>query len=97
MTGGSFLLKGLTMADTTNLKQSPDLEVAMRYWADNMKVALDQKFGKDKVGHLLILFPFGHSGQISWISNARTGSLIGMLRQLADHLESPNAKIIRPH
>ena len=85
------------MPQSPNLKQTNDLEVAMRYWADQMVVALDHKFGKGKVGHMIVLFPFGHSGQLSWISNARSGSLIGMLRQLADHLESPNAKIIRPH
>lgn len=85
------------MSNTPNLKKIADLEAAMRFWADQMTQALDHKFGKSKVGHLIILFPFGATGQLSWISNARRGSLVALLRQLADHIESPDAKIIRPH
>lgn len=85
------------MSDPTNFDKVPDLEMAMRFWAGEMTKALNQKFGKDKVGHILIVFPFGRNPKASWISNARAGSVIEMLRSLADHIEAPDAKIIRPH
>jgi hypothetical protein len=69
----------------------------MRYWSGNIKAMLEGEFGKDKVGHILIVFPFGDDVSCSWISDARRESVINMLHHLADHIESPDAKIIRPN
>lgn len=69
----------------------------MRYWSANIKAMLAHEFGKDKVGHILIVFPFGDDVGTSWISDARRESVINMLHHLADHIESPDAVIIRPH
>jgi hypothetical protein len=73
------------------------MEEAVRFWSSNIKAMLTQKFGKDKVGHIVIIFPFGHDVSCSWISDARRHDVVKLLRKLADHIESPNAKIIRPN
>lgn len=79
------------------IKLTPRIEDAMRYWSSNIKAMLESEFGKDKVGHILIVFPFGDDVSASWISDARRESVINMLHHLADHIESPDAKIIRPN
>lgn len=78
-------------------KFKQDLETAMRFWSAEMIAMLNQQFGKDKVGHVLIIFPFDAHTSYSWISNAKRQSVIGLLRELADHIESPDARIIQPH
>lgn len=78
-------------------KITPKVEEAMRYWSSNIREMLKYEFGADKVGHILIIFPFGDDVTSSWISDARRDSVVQMLRHLADHIESPDAKIIRPH
>lgn len=85
------------MDPTTKTKLTPKVEEAMRYWSTNIKAMLAQEFGNDKVGHILVIFPFGDDVGASWISDARRDSVVEMLRHLADHIESPDARIIRPH
>ena len=77
--------------DPVNQKFISDIELGMRFWANEMKLALNEKFGKDKVGHILILFPFGQTTNASWISNARRPSVVAMLRLLADYIEKSDA------
>ena len=79
------------MTDPVNRKFISDIELAMRFWAKEIKLALDERFGKDKVGHILILFPFGQTTNASWISNARRASVVAMLRLLADYIERSDA------
>lgn len=85
------------MPSNETIKLKKDLEAAMRHWSANIADMCKQHYGKDKVGHILILFPFGSATSVSWISDARSHSVVTMLRELADHIESPNAKIIRPN
>lgn len=80
-----------------SVKLTPKIEEAMRYWSNNIKEMLNFEFGQDKVGHILVIFPFGDDVSSSWISDARRDSVVQMLRLLADHIESPDARIIRPH
>ena len=83
--------------DPKNPKFISDLELAMRFWAKEMRLALDNRFGKDKVGHILILFPFGQTTTCSWISNARRASVVAMLRHMADQIEKTDAhSVIEP-
>ena len=77
--------------DQKSPKFISDLELAMRFWAKEMRLALDNRFGKDKVGHILILFPFGQTTTCSWISNARRASVVAMLRHMADVIEKTDA------
>lgn len=77
--------------DQKSHKFISDLELAMRFWAKEMKLALNNRFGKDKVGHILILFPFGQTTTCSWISNARRPSVVAMLRHMADVIEKSDA------
>ena len=77
--------------DPKNPKFVSDLELAMRFWAKEMRLSLDERFGKDKVGHILILFPFGQTTTCSWISNARRASVVAMLRHMANAIESTDA------
>jgi hypothetical protein len=79
------------MADPVNQKFVSDIELAMRFWAKEIRLALDERFGKDKVGHIVVLFPFGQTTNASWISNARRPSVVAMLRLLADHIERSDA------
>lgn len=79
------------MTDPVNRKFISDIELAMRSWAKEMSLALNDRFGKDKVGHILILFPFGQTTNASWISNARRASVVAMLRLLADYIERSDA------
>jgi hypothetical protein len=79
------------MTDPVNRKFISDIELAMRFWAKEMSLALNERFGKDKVGHILILFPFGQTTSASWISNARRASVVAMLRLLADYIERSDA------
>jgi hypothetical protein len=78
-------------------KITPKIEEAMRYWSNNIKLMTDHEFGKDKIGHLILIFPYGHDVSCSWISTARRDSVVKMLRHLADHIENPDARIIYPH
>lgn len=78
-------------------KITPKIEDAMRYWSSNIKEMLDHEYGRDKVGHILIVFPYGSEVGASWISTAQRQSVIKMLRHLADHIERPDARIILPH
>ena len=73
------------------------IEDALRYWSANLKNMLAKKFGASKVGHIVITFPFGSATSVSWISDAKRSTIPTMLRQLADHIESPDTQIIRPH
>jgi hypothetical protein len=79
------------------VKLTPKIEEAMRYWSGNIKEMLAHEYGVDKVGHILIVFPFGSNVSPCWISDARRESIVKMLHELADHIESPDARIIRPH
>lgn len=81
----------MSQIDPKNPKFISDLELAMRFWAKEMRLALDNRFGKDKVGHILILFPFGQTTTCSWISNARRASVVAMLRHMADQIEKSDA------
>lgn len=85
------------MPNNTDIKQKKDIELAMRHWAAEITKMCASRFGEHKVGHMLILFPFSRDTSISWISDATSGSVIQMLRELADHIESPNTKIIKAH
>lgn len=82
------------MAEDLKKKFKVESEEAMRYWSDNIKAMLASRFGKSKVGHILILFPFGAEVSPSWISDATRDSVAKMLRKLADHLD--DRRIILP-
>ena len=73
------------------------IEDALRFWSANLRSMLASKFGESKVGHMVITFPFGFATSPSWISDAKRSDLPALLRQLADHIESPDAKIVQPH
>ena len=78
-------------------KMTSEVEEALRHWSSTMKVMLNSKFGKDKVGHIIILFPFGYGPKVSWISDARSAHIVHLLRELADHIESAIGKIVTLH
>ena len=85
------------MDKSEQVKITPKIEEAMRYWSNNIRLMTQQEFGKDKVGHIIIVFPYGADVNCSWISTARRESVVNMLRHLADHIENPDARIIQPH
>ena len=75
-----------------------DCSEALQYWSQMISQSLVQKFGKGRVGHMLILFDFGSHGRtFQWMSDARRKSIVDMLRHLATHIEETDAKIVRLH
>lgn len=70
---------------------------ALEYWSNTITMSLRGKFGKGRLGHILILFDFGKHGRtFHWASDAKRHSVIDTLRHLADHIESTDSKIILP-
>ena len=61
-----------------------------------MKAALDERYGRNKIGAFLSIFPYGGKAQISWISTAKTESICGMLKGLHDHLAADKSGIVKP-
>ena len=73
-----------------------DANDALVYWSNMISSSLVGKFGKGRVGHMLILFDFGSHGRtFQWMSDARRASIVDMLRHLATHIEETDAKILR--
>ena len=78
-------------------EKKSEIELAMHTWTQAMQDMLDSKFGKSKVGHLLILFDLGNFGKsVSWISNARHSNVIQLLEHLIKHLEDQQSNILKP-
>ena len=74
-----------------------DLKDGMEYWSKNIHSMLATKFGANRLGHLLVVFPFGEATECSYISDTDGLGLAMLLRHLADKIEHPNSKIIRTH
>lgn len=84
--------------NTVNLDdKKEDIKAAMTFWSTEIKKALGERFGDRKLGHVIIVFPFGEATGCSWISDANPESIIMLLHHLADRIEDPNAKIIKSH
>jgi len=84
------------MAQKEDITQ--DCSEALQYWSQMISQSLVQKFGKGRVGHMLILFDFGSHGRtFQWMSDARRASIVDMLRHLATHIEETDKKILRLH
>lgn len=78
-------------------EKKSEIELAMRIWAQTMQDMLDSKFGKKRVGHLLVLFDLGNFGHnVSWISNARHSNVIQLLEHLLAHLKEQQSNILKP-
>ena len=71
-------------------------ELALREWSGVMRAALDQRYGRNKVGHLIVLFPYGPSQPISWISSATVESVINITKGLSEHLAKEKSAIVTP-
>ena len=75
-----------------------DATDALKYWSTQISDSLVNRFGKGRVGHMLILFDFGSHGRtFQWMSDARRQSIVDMLRHLATHIEETDKKILRLH
>jgi len=85
------------MAERIGESRKNLLKEGMKFWSDNIKAMLATKFGKGKLGHILVVFPFGEATECSYISDTDGRGLAMMLRHLADRIENPNSKIIKTH
>ncbi|KKL23904.1 hypothetical protein LCGC14_2420740 [marine sediment metagenome] len=75
-----------------------DAGEALIHWANDISNALVERFGKGRLGYMLILFDFGpHGRTFQWMSDARRASVVDMLRHLADHIEETDNKIVTLH
>ena len=74
-----------------------ETEFALRHWSEAIQVMLKHKFGKGKVGHLILIFDFANFGHsMSFISDARHTSLIQLLEHFLVHLKDEQSKLIKP-
>lgn len=73
-----------------------EIRTALTFWGKQVQAALDERFGKGRVGYFISIFPYGGKAQISWMSSARAESLCGMLEGLAKHLSEDKSGIVKP-
>lgn len=74
-----------------------DKEALLRFikdWAKPMQEILNQRFGKDKVGHIIIAVDTGRNPNVSFTTNLKDSDFKRLLKILSDKLNE--RKIIIP-
>lgn len=66
-----------------------DLELnrASDFWGREIQLALDSRFGKDKVGFMLILATSGEGGKMSLKTSLKLTGAVAFLKELAFKVE----------
>lgn len=72
-----------------------ELQAAMKSWGETMKAMLDGRFGKGKVGYILILAPIGRESSLSWISDLSFASCKATFEALQQRTKQLDEKSIR--
>ena len=67
---------------TTKDKES--LLKFLKEWAKPMQELLNQRFGKNKIGHIIIAVDTGNSPNITYSTNLRDGDFKRLLKILSD-------------
>ena len=75
---------------------SKDVKNALEYWSKAFISMFDTRYGKGKIGHIILVFPLGNDSNASWISNADRRSVIELSEKTASHLRKNEPKIILP-
>lgn len=66
---------------------SKDLDTASNFWGKEIQRALDSKFGKDKVGFMLVLTTSGEGGHCTFKTSLKLTGCIAFLKELAKRVE----------
>lgn len=67
--------------------QTKDKEALLQFlkdWAKAMQQIFDARFGKNKVGHIIIALDTGNEPTVTYVSNLRDGDFKRCLKMLAD-------------
>lgn len=67
---------------------SEELTKASNHWGKEIQQALDQHFGKDKVGFLLVLTSSGEGGKMTLKTSLKLTGCVAFLKELAHRVEA---------
>ena len=65
-----------------------DLDVAANFWSKEIQSALDGKFGKDRVGFLLVLATSGTGGYVMMRTSLKLSGAVAFLEELASKVKN---------
>ena len=71
---------------TRNSILSEDLTKASNHWGRELQKSLDGRFGKDRVGFMLILATSGEGGTMTFKTSLKLSGAVAFLRELADKI-----------
>lgn len=74
-----------------------DLTKASNHWGRELQKSLDQRFGKDRVGFMLILATSGEGGTMTFKTSLKLSGAVAFLRELADKVAQGMGGIVRPN
>lgn len=81
----------------TNKILSDDLSLASDDWGRQIQSALDGRFGKDRVGFMLILVTSGEGGTVTLKTSLKMSGAVAFLRELANKVSQGMTGIIKPN
>lgn len=86
---------------TTKLQRSSalaeDLTKASNHWGRELQKSLDARFGKERVGFMLILATSGEGGTMTFKTSLKLSGAVAFLRELADKVSQGMSGIVRPN
>jgi len=80
-----------------NLALTEDLTKASNHWGRELQKSLDARFGKDRVGFMLILATSGEGGTMTFKTSLKLSGAVAFLRELADKISQGMSGIVRPN
>lgn len=63
-----------------------DLTKASEHWGRELQKSLNDRFGKDRVGFMLILATSGSGGTMTFKTSLKLSGAVAFLRELADKI-----------
>lgn len=64
-----------------------DINKAADSWSKEIQLALNGRFGKDKVGFMLVLATSGEGGNVAFRTSLRLSGAVAFLKELANRVE----------
>jgi len=78
-----------------NPKDKEVIVRSMAKWAEAMQHSFDVRFGKKKIGHVIITLDTGSEPTVNWSTNLRDSDFKRLLKMLAERVDS--SRILRPY
>ncbi len=66
----------------------------LKDWAKPMQVIFDQRFGKNKIGHVIIAVDTGNEPTITYSTNLRDGDFKRLLKILSDKVNDRSITLL---